>query len=122
MSAEINKSEFCDCDVIHEDIVNDARKQMRPKEDYKKLASLFQIFSDGTRLQILHALEQHEMCVCDLAALIGITKSAASHQLRTLRVAGLVTNRREGQIVFYSLADKQVMEILEKGLEHLDRE
>lgn len=116
----MREQEFCDCAVIHEDIVDAVRGQLRPKEDYKKLAALFQIFSDGTRVQILHALDAHEMCVCDLAALLGISKSAASHQLRTLRIAGLVTNRREGQVIFYSLADRHVHEIIEKGFEHLD--
>lgn len=109
----------CDCDVIHEDIVNDIREKMQPKEEYLNLASLFKMFGDGTRIQILHALEQSEMCVCDLAVLLGVTKSAISHQLKALRLANLVKFRREAQIVYYSLADDHVKEILDKGLEHL---
>ena len=109
----------CDCDVIHEDIVNEIRKKMQPKEEYLELASLFKMFGDGTRIQILHALEQSEMCVCDLAVLLGVTKSAVSHQLKALRLANLVKFRREAQIVYYSLADDHVKEILDKGLEHL---
>lgn len=109
----------CDCDVIHEDIVNDIREKMQPKEEYLNLASLFKMFGDGTRIQILHALEQSEMCVCDLAVLLGVTKSAISHQLKALRLANLVKFRREAQIVYYSLADDHVKEILYKGLEHL---
>ena len=70
-------------------------------------------------MRILHALELHEMCVCDLAALLGVTKSAVSHQLKTLRLARLVTNRREGQIVFYSLADDHVKEIIDRGFDHV---
>lgn len=116
----MSEAEFCDCAAIHDDIVDEVRKELRPKDDYKKLAALFQIFSDGTRVEIMHALDLHEMCVCDLAALLEITKSAASHQLRTLRMAGLVKNRREGQVIFYSLADRHVREIIEKGFEHLD--
>lgn len=109
----------CDCDVIHEDIVNDIREKMQPKEEYLNLASLFKMFGDGTRIQILHALAQSEMCVCDLAVLLGVTKSAISHQLKALRLANLVKFRREAQIVYYSLADDHVKEILDKGLEHL---
>lgn len=109
----------CNCDVIHEDIVNDVKNRMQTKEEYIELASLFKLFGDGTRVQILHALEQSEMCVCDLAVLLGLTKSAVSHQLQALRLAKLVRFRKEGQIVYYSLADDHVKEIIEKGFEHL---
>ena len=110
----------CDCEVIHEEIVNDTKDKMQPKEEYIRLASLFKMFADGTRVQILHALEQNEMCVCDLASLLGVTKSAVSHQLKALRLANLVKFRREAQIVYYSLADDHVKEIIEKGFEHLN--
>ena len=102
----------CNCDVIHEDIVNDVKGKMQPKDDYIQLASLFKLFGDGTRVQILHALEQSEI-------LLGVTKSAISHQLKALRLAGLVKFRREAQIVYYSLADDHVKEIIDKGFEHL---
>ncbi len=68
----------CNCDVIHEDVVNEVRNKLQTKEDYIQLASLFKLFGDGTRVQILHALEQSELCVCDLAVLLGVTKSAVS--------------------------------------------
>ena len=87
-------SYICNCDVIHEDIVNDVKSKMQPKDDYIQLASLFKLFGDGTRVQILHALEQSEMCVCDLAVLLGVTKSAISHQLKALRLANLVCTCR----------------------------
>jgi len=109
----------CDCDVIHENTVRDTREKMQAKEEYVKLASLFKMFGDGTRVQILHALEQNEMCVCDLAVLLDVTKSAVSHQLKALRLANLVKFRREGQIVYYSLADAHVKQIIDMGLEHL---
>lgn len=115
----MSKQTMCDCDVIHEDIVNEVRDKMQSKDEYLKLATLFKMFGDGTRVQILHALEQSEMCVCDLAALLGMTKSAISHQLRALRLANLVTFRREAQIVYYSLADEHVKEIIDMGIEHL---
>ena len=114
------RSEYtCNCDVIHEDVVNEVRNKLQTKEDYIQLASLFKLFGDGTRVQILHALEQSEMCVCDLAVLLGVTKSAVSHQLKALRLANLVKFRKEAQIVYYSLADDHVKEIIDKGIEHL---
>ncbi|MBQ3817283.1 MAG: winged helix-turn-helix transcriptional regulator [Clostridia bacterium] len=115
----MEQSFFCDCEVIHEDIVNDVRSKMQTKDEYVQLAALFKIFGDGTRVQILHALEQNEMCVCDLAVLLGVTKSAISHQLKALRMANLVKFRREAQIVYYSLADNHVKEIIDIGFEHL---
>ena len=110
----------CDCDVIHEETVNNVRAKMQPKDEYVALSALFKIFGDGTRIQILHALEQSEMCVCDLAVLLGITKSAVSHQLKALRMVNLVKFRREAQIVYYSLADDHVKEIIDKGFEHIN--
>lgn len=115
----VKDSYFCDCEVIHEEVVNYVKAKMQPKEDYVQLASLFKLFGDGTRVQILHALEQSEMCVCDLAVLLGVTKSAISHQLKALRLANLVKFRREAQIVYYSLADDHVKEIIDMGFEHL---
>ncbi len=110
----------CDCDVIHEAIVNQVQSKMEDKDIYVKLASLYKMFGDGTRIQILHALEYNEMCVCDIAVLLGITKSAVSHQLKALRLANLVKFRKEAQIVYYSLADDHVKQIIDMGLEHLN--
>lgn len=115
----MSKQPFCDCDVIHEDIVNDTRKKLQSEDEYMQLAMLFKLFGDGTRVKMLHALEQNEMCVCDLAVLLGITKSAVSHQLKALRLANLVKYRREGQNVYYSLADDHVKAIIDVGFEHL---
>ena len=109
----------CDCDVIHEELVDDTRGKMTDEDDYVKLSALFKMFDDKTRVMILHALEQNEMCVCDLAVLLGKTKSAISHQLKALRLANLVKFRREGQIVYYSLADDHIKDILEIGFSHL---
>lgn len=115
----MEQSFFCDCEVIHEETVKDVRSKMQAKDEYMQLAALFKMFGDGTRVQILHALEQSPMCVCDLAVLLGLTKSAVSHQLKALRMANLVKFRREAQIVYYSLADDHVKEIIDKGFEHL---
>jgi DNA-binding transcriptional ArsR family regulator len=109
----------CDCEVIHEDIVRAVREAMLADEAYADLALLFKLFGDATRVKLLHALEQEEMCVCDLAALLGVTKSAVSHQLKSLRLARLVKYRKEGQIVYYSLADDHVKKIIDMGYEHI---
>ena len=109
----------CDCEVIHESVVNKVREKMSDNEEYITLASLFKIFGDSTRIKILHALRQNEMCVCDLACLLHLTKSAVSHQLKALRLANLVKYRKDAQIVYYSLADAHVEKILDIGIEHL---
>lgn len=109
----------CGCEVIHESMVTDTRSKMKPEDDYSRLASLYKMFGDGTRVKLLHALEQNELCVCDLAALLGVTKSAVSHQLKSLRLANLVKSRRDGQVVYYSLADEHVKLILDMGFAHL---
>ena len=113
-------SYICNCDVIHEDIVNDVKSKMQLKDDYIQLASLFKLFGDGTRVQILHALEQSEMCVCDLAQSLNMNQSAISHQLKILKQAKLVTGRREGKSVIYSLADEHVRTIIDQGREHIE--
>ena len=116
----MEKQHICDCEMIHDAVVADTRGKMRAEEEYLRLAALFKMFGDGTRVKILHALEQNEMCVCDLAALLGVTKSAVSHQLKALRLANLVKFRRDGQVVYYSLADDHVRTILDQGMEHVD--
>ena len=83
------------------------------------LSELFRVFGDSTRIRILYALHESELCVCDLASLLGMTLSAISHQLRILRVANLVESRREGKTVFYRLADDHVHTVLGQGMEHI---
>ena len=112
-------TEFCESEVIHEEAVAEVRGKLSDAEEYTQLASLLKLFGDPTRVRLLHALELHELCVCDLAALLGVTKSAVSHQLKMLRLANLVKFRREGQVVYYSLADDHVRAILEMGFEHI---
>ena len=115
----MEKQHICDCDMIHEKIVEDTRGRMQAEKEYLDLASLFKMFGDGTRVKILHALELNEMCVCDLAALLGMTKSAISHQLKALRLSNLVKSRRDGQVIYYSLADDHVKYILDIGFDHI---
>lgn len=116
----IQQQSLCDCDVIHEDVVNHVREHMPDKADFNKLAEFFKMFSDGTRVQILWALECNEMCVCDLAVLLNMTKSAISHQLKSLRLSNLVKSRREGKVIYYSLADDHVKNILDQGFVHIN--
>ena len=115
----MEKLHVCDCEMIHEAVVADTRGRMQAENEYLRLSMLFKMFGDGTRVKILHALELSEMCVCDLAALLGVTKSAVSHQLKALRLANLVKSRRDGQVVYYSLADDHVKYILDIGFDHI---
>jgi len=120
MAKEIVKAIYCDCDTIHEDILNEVRGKMPEDDVLYELADLYKIFADSTRVRILWALDQSEMCVCDMAVLLGMTKSAISHQLRTLKQTDLVKFRKEGKNVFYSLKDDHVKKILEMGMEHVN--
>lgn len=115
-----SKAAFCDCEVIHTDIVEEVKLHMPEDEKLYDLADFYKMFADSTRIKILWALEQQEMCVCDLAALLNMTKSAISHQLKTLRQEKLVKYRRDGKNVIYSLEDDHVKSLLEIGLEHLE--
>ena len=111
--------ECCDFIHAHEDIVEKVRGTMPGEDTLYDLTELFRIFADSTRVRILYVLEESEMCVCDLAALLGMTQSAISHQLRALKNARLVSSRREGKTVFYALADDHVKTIIDQGLEHV---
>ncbi len=111
--------DLCDCEVIHEEVVDEVKKKMPEEHILYDLADFFKVFSDSTRVKIMWALDESEMCVCDLAVLLNMTKSAISHQLRSLRNANLVKFRKQGKIVYYSLADEHVQDIFEKGLEHI---
>ncbi len=94
-------------------------KNMPPEEVLYELADLYKMFADSTRVRILSALQARELCVLDLAALLGVSQSALSHQLRILKQAKLVKSRREGKIIFYSLADSHVESIFKQGLDHV---
>jgi ArsR family transcriptional regulator len=114
-----NEELVCDCEVIHADIVNEVNKRMPHEEDIYDLSDFFKVLGDSTRMRIIWALDESEMCVCDIAVLLNMTKSAISHQLRALRNANLVKFRKEGKTVFYSLKDKHIKDIYEIGMEHI---
>ena len=115
---ELNPA-FCDCTVIHEDTVQRVKKTMPESEKLFDLAEFFRILGDSTRIGILSALLKSEMCVCDISALLNMTQSAVSHQLRLLKQARLVRYRKAGKIVYYTLDDKHIEEILSMGFKHL---
>ena len=111
--------ECCDFLHAHEDVVETVRQKLPGEDTLYDLTELFRIFGDSTRIRILYVLFESEMCVCDIAALLGMTQSAISHQLRALKNARLVSSRREGKTVFYALADDHVKTIIDQGLEHV---
>ena len=109
----------CDCDAIHEDVIARVREAMPDRENFYNLANLYKMFADNTRLKILWALSCEDICVCDLAVLLDMTKSAISHQLKSLRLANLVKYEKRGRNVYYSLVECHVRDIFEKGFEHV---
>lgn len=112
-------SEVCDCDVIHSDVVNHVKEVMEDTEILYAVADFFKVMCDSTRMRIMAALDSGEMCVCDLSELLDMTKSAISHQLKSLKDAQLVKSRRDGKNVYYSLKDDHVKLIIEMGIEHI---
>lgn len=116
----MSRNEFvCDCNIIHQDIVDKAKKIMPSIEIFEHLAEFFFLIGDTTRCKILFAIDQQEMCVCDIANTLSMTKSSISHQLSKLRKSGIVKCRKEGKEVYYSLDDNHVKKVFEIGLSHI---
>ena len=111
--------ECCDVVCTHDYTIEKVKKQMPAEDTIRELADFYKVFGDATRVRILLVLLREEMCVCDLAELLGMTQSAISHQLRVLKQMKLVKNRREGKTVFYSLADGHIQTIISQGMEHI---
>jgi ArsR family transcriptional regulator len=111
--------ENCNSNIIHEDIVSRVKDLLPKDEVLYDLAELFKAFGDSTRVKLLCALSESDMCVCDLAAVLQVSQSAVSHQLRTLKSARLVKFRRDGKVVYYSLDDEHIKSIFNKGFEHI---
>jgi DNA-binding transcriptional ArsR family regulator len=110
---------YCYSKAINTDLVKKVKNRMPDEGELYDLADFFKVLGDSTRVKIMWILDESEMCVCDLAELLNITKSAISHQLYSLKQANLVKYRREGKHVFYSLADDHVRQIFETGMEHI---
>ena len=115
-----NEIERCGFLCVHEDTVGAVLSEMPGDETLYDLAELFKVFGDSTRIKILYALFEAELCVCDISKLLGLTQSAVSHQLRGLKNSRLVKFRRDGKTVFYSLADDHVRKIIAQGMEHVN--
>lgn len=109
----------CEIEYIHEDRVRAAEKDLIDRLSATKLARTFQALADPTRVRIISALLKTELCVCDIAALLGVSQSAISHQLRQMRDQRLVKSRKEGRIVYYTLDDEHISDLFDRGLEHL---
>lgn len=116
---DIIKEEVCDDCIVHESIVEKVKSMLPEDEMLYDLAELYKIFGDSTRVKILYALLESELCVCDISDILGVSQSAVSHQLRTLKQSKLVKFRREGKTVFYSLSDEHVFRILDQGMTHI---
>ena len=116
---EQEKAPCCEQEIFHEDLIASVEKDLPEDEMLYDLAELFKMFADSTRVKILYALFESERCVCDIAKVLNLTQSAVSHQLRILKGGKLVKYRREGKVVFYSLADDHVRSIIEMGMDHI---
>ncbi|MGM9993252.1 MAG: ArsR/SmtB family transcription factor [Candidatus Avigastranaerophilus sp.] len=108
-----------DCEAINPEIVDKVRDVMPNIKDLYELSDFFKVMGDGTRIQLLWALEESEMCVGDLAVLLDMTKSAISHQLKVLKMSKLVRSEKRGKNVYYALDDDHIKDILEKALDHV---
>ena len=119
----MSKNEFiCDCNIIHESVVNDVIKRMPSDIVFNKLTHFLKIMGDNTRAKILWALDQNEMCVCDIANVLNMTKSSVSHQLKNLKDAKIVKYRKSGKEVYYTLDDEHVKKLFELSIEHINHQ
>jgi len=111
--------DVCEVHVLHNDVLQRVQASMPEETHIYEVSELFKVFGDSTRSRIICALQKEEMCVCDLCALLNMTQSAISHQLRILRSARLVKSRKAGRIVFYSLDDSHIGDIFSLAFEHI---
>lgn len=110
----------CDCNVIHKEMVKIALENKPSKEELERLSQVFKLLGDLTRTKILWVLDKNEMCVCDIANVLNMTKSSISHQLALLREAGIVEYRKVGKEVYYRLDDFHITKLYEIGIEHIE--
>lgn len=108
----------CDCEMIHDEVVNAVRAHMLSDEVFLKASSFLKALSDLTRIKIIYALSKNKMCVCDIANLLNLSKSAISHQLATLRENNLVKSQKIGKVVYYELFDRHVKQMLSQSIKH----
>lgn len=117
------KNEYmCDCNIIHKEAVANVLNKLPSTTTFENLAKLFKLIGDPTRCRILFALDNEEMCVCDIANVLKMTKSAVSHQLRFLRQSQIVKTRKSGKEVYYTLDDEHIQKLFEIALEHINHQ
>ena len=116
--ANLVEEDGCLVRMVHLDRVTRARAEAIPERELNRLVLIYKVLGDPTRMKIATALMEGEMCVCDLAALLALSESAVSHQIRRMKDLGLVKSRREGQILYYSLDDDHVVDLIQIGLDH----
>ncbi len=114
------QNDECSIVELHDDIIEQVASEMPARDVVTRLADLFKVLGDPTRVRILWALSSAELCVCDISALLNMSQSAISHQLRILKQANLVRNRREGRVVYYALDDEHVEQVFQQGLDHVN--
>ncbi|MDO9629367.1 MAG: metalloregulator ArsR/SmtB family transcription factor [Acholeplasmataceae bacterium] len=102
----------CNCTIFHQDILDEVQSSFYKDQEFSDLVSLFKIFADMTRIKILEAIKEHELCVCDLAYLLGVSKSAISHQMKYLKSYHLVSSSKQGKMVYYRLSNQNAREII----------
>lgn len=110
----------CDCNIIHGEVVYNTKKKLEEIKIFNDVSNFFKIIGDTTRTQILFSLDNNEMCVCDIANTLGMSKSSISHQLSVLKENGIIKSRRSGKEVYYTLDDEHVSEVFEVALEHIN--
>lgn len=117
---ENRKENICELEDIHEKTIIKIKEKMPDEEELYSLADLYKVFGDSTRIKILYVLFEAPMCVCHIAKILGMTTSAISHQLKVLKNSRLVSFKKQGKTVIYSLADDHVKKIIDNGLEHVE--
>lgn len=115
----MNNIYTCGVTAIHEEVVKHVKENMLDDNKITLMAEFFKVFGDSTRLKVLYALSISEMCVCDISSMLDMKQSAISHQLKILRQARLIKYRRDGKVVYYSLNDDHIKQIMSKGLAHV---
>ena len=116
----MNNTPKCKITVVNQDLVDKINEEMPKEETLYDLAEIFKVFGDSTRIKILYSLFKNEMCVCDLATIVGVSQSAISHQLRLLKQNKLVKYRKNGKVVYYALDDEHIKNIFNAGLAHVE--
>jgi ArsR family transcriptional regulator len=115
-----SKTDTCEITFVNKESVAQVKKRLKPDSTINQLSETFKVLGDTTRLKIIYALSQVELCVCDIAALFGLTESAVSHQLRILRNMRLVKYRRDGKKAYYNLDDEHIDNLFKEGLKHVE--